>query len=328
MRLLSTLLPDQSPAHVRYILASGQRRRSAGQRWLVRIGTTIGIAALVIASYVFYRSDEALLIDSSITPDWFAVLYAPLVIGQGIAWLAALVLASMTIADEQRRGTWEAFKITSHGAEQLVRAQWLAALYRLRWLLIALIAPRIVFAGIMLADMTDYQGHMLDLHMTGITPDGMPLEAGIILLAALMTAALLQVVVLTGLNAAVGLVIAAYFEKRAARFIAQTVAVMVQVGGIALAIAGGQFVLDGDMGSAAWSGLSMTDRWLRLVGLGTVGDAGLRFMDLQTFLRTWTDVDYGVLLGAAILAVMAVQVVATDGLLRLARRRAARPTRE
>ncbi len=312
---------------LRHMLQRGGRRQPRLLRVLLRAGGAVVVAALVAVSYAFFQDGNPLALDQA--PDWdvLTVLYFPLWALQIVALAVALLITSSAMADERRRGTWESYKITSHGAEMVMRARWAATFYQMRWLLAALVIPRVIFVGAMLVDLTDYQGYHLDLYLTGITPD-VPVEAGVLLLAALMTAGLLQVLVLVGLNAALGLVISAYIERRGAALLARLTVLVVEGTLIALTFSGGKRVLDSAIGSSALEQLSMADRWGRLLGLGTLGDMGLRFMDLRTFLQTWTDVDYGVLLGVAILAAVAVQVVVTNGLLLLAVRRATRPTRE
>lgn len=312
---------------LRYVLNSTLRRQHWSLRLLTRLGWAALIAALLVLSYGFYNADNPVGMNGPRESALFTVLYFPLLVLQGVALLAALTSTSNVVADEQQRGTWEAFKITSHGAEMVIRARWAAAFYQMRWLLLILIVPRLLFAGMMLADLTDYQGYHLDLYIVGITPE-VPVEAAILLLAALLTAALLQVLVMFGLNAALGLVISAYFGRQGRALLARLVVLGVEIVVLGLAFMRGAVVLNAEIGSRTLESMSMADRWGGLFALGTLGDLGLRFMDLRTFLQTWADVDYGVLLGAAILAGTAGMVVITNGLLMLAVRRAGRPARE
>ncbi len=66
-------------------------------------------------------------------------------------------------------------------------------------------------------------------------------------------------------------------------------------------------------------------QWLSLLLMGTLGDQGLRFMDLETTLRTWPDVDYAVLLGGALLLAVILEMLLIRGVLAWAARRASRP---
>jgi hypothetical protein len=72
----------------------------------------------------------------------------------------------------------------------------------------------------------------------------------------------------------------------------------------------------------------MAARWMDLMLMGALGDQSLRFMDLRTFLQTWADVHYGVLVGGALLVAVLAQVGLTNALIDVAARRASRPRRE
>ncbi len=325
--ILANLLPDWArPDHpaVRYF-RRGQaiplRRTQRVMRLVMGVGAAL---VLITISAVFAGRDSPLGLSGTGDSQVYAVLYFPVLIGQLVALLAVLLLASGTLDDERQRGAWDDVRITSHGAETLIRARWAALFYQMRPLLIALLVPRVVFAGLMLADLTHYQGHALDFYLMGIIPD-LPLAAGVVLLAALMTATLLQLPVLLGLNAAIGLVMASTVTPGRVALAVRVAVLAAEIAIFGLALSGGMRVLDAGKSGAAFQHLGMGARWLRLLALGLWGDQGLRFMDLETTLQTWPDVDYGVLLGAALLAALTVEIVLTNGLLNLAARRAARP---
>jgi hypothetical protein len=51
-------------------------------------------------------------------------------------------------------------------------------------------------------------------------------------------------------------------------------------------------------------------------------------MNLRTFFQAWTDVDYAILLGAAILGVVLIQAALTSGFITWTVRRASNPGHE
>jgi hypothetical protein len=73
---------------------------------------------------------------------------------------------------------------------------------------------------------------------------------------------------------------------------------------------------------------STETQWAGLLLIGTLGDQSLRFMDLETTLQTWPDVDYGVLLGGVLLLAVIVQIGLIRLLLALAARQASRALKE
>jgi hypothetical protein len=127
----------------------------------------------------------------------------------------------------------------------VIRARWAAVFYQLRWFLVLLVGARVVFVGLMLFDVTDYQGYHLDLYIIGITPH-ISLEVAVLLLAAFMAAAILEIVVLIGLNAALGLLIAVAVENRNVRMLVYAFALLVEGSIWGWAIRAGKRVLEGD----------------------------------------------------------------------------------
>jgi hypothetical protein len=314
-------------AVLRYMLQRGQFQRHRGLRRVAWLGGAVVMLALLALSWGALGAGDPLLMRDPAASRLYTALYFPLLVLQFVALMVALLAVSGTVAGERQRGTWEAFLITSHGAELVMRARWAAVFYQMRWLLALLLIPRVMFAGRMLADLTEHNGYQLDLYLSGITPQ-VPLEIGVIMLAALMTAALLQVLVLVGLNAAVGLLISALFDRRGATLLARLLVFLVEVAVFGLALRAGHTVLDGDPLALAAGDGSMAARWMDLMLMGALGDQSLRFMDLRTFLQTWADVHYGVLVGGALLVAVLAQVGLTNALIDVAARRASRPRRE
>lgn len=97
--------------------------------------------------------------------------------------------------------------------------------------------------------------------------------------------------------------------------------------GFGAALFVGWIVLNGDPWAPGYATMSMGERWTSLLLMAVGGDQGLRFMNLQTAFRAWNDVEYGALLGVAILAVVVAELMLVQGLARWAAYRAGRPGR-
>lgn len=332
MRLSLDLKPQLPPwarlTHpvLRSVLQRERRRRTPAGRALAALVGGGMVLGMLYAGADAYRRGLALGVSSQGESPVFSVLYLLLLFVQLFAQLAALLLASSLLAGARQRESWELVRVTSHGAEMAVWARWAAVFFQLRWVLGMLVVPRLFFAARMLAGVADYHGHQLDLAIMGITP-GVSIGAAIGLLAALMAAALLQPVVSVALNAAAGLLLAVVFGGGRLFQVARTVAVVMQVGVFGVALSSGWVVLNSDPLSPAHASMSMGERWSSLFLLAVGGDQSLRFMNLQTTLRAWADVEYGVLLGAAILAVVVVEALLAGGVVGWAARRAGRPVR-
>lgn len=306
-----------------------QRERRRHTRAARALALSIGVLMALIVLYFgvdAYQRDLSLGVSGQGESPVFSVLYVFLLLFQLFAQLAALLLASSFLASERKREAWELVKITSHGAEFSVWARWAAVMYRLRWILAALWMPRLFFAGTMLHSLTGYRGHQLDLAIEGVTP-AISIPAAIGLLAAGMVAVLLQPLVAVALNASAGLAIVSLAGSGRVYQIARGGALAAQVIMFGVALSAGWLVLNGDPWSLGYDVMSMPERWASLLFLGVAGDQGLRFMNLPTVFRAWIDVDYGVMLGAALLVLVIVELAAAHGLARWAGYRAGRPAR-
>jgi hypothetical protein len=171
-------------------------------------------------------------------------------------------------------------------------------------------------------DLTDYQGYHLDStdHHAGSAT-----EVAAIPLAALMTAALIS---RWWAERRVWVFLSTVFHSRAVTVLAQVVIVLVEFSLFASALSAGWTVLNNDPTSPSYMIGSMTNAWGSLLFMASAGDQSLRLLNLGTFLQSWTDVSYAVLLGGAILAVVLLMAVLTNGLLWWSAYRASRPARE
>jgi hypothetical protein len=313
-------LPDWArPDNIIQQYAHGRRSSLYWQLILTLLIIAMALS-LLLATLIVYMGDPHKWTHTHL-------FYFPLQMMQLLTLVLALFYGSTAVTTERQRGTWEAFKINRHGAELVIRARWAAVLYQLRGPLLMLMVLRLVFAGLMVENVTGYEGYHLDVYLHGITPD-VPLGVAVVSLAALMTAALLELPVLVGLNAALGLLISTVFFHRTAVFAARIAVLLVEIVLVAVALQAGWHVLDRNPFPPATVSTSTETQWLDLLLMGTLGDQGLRFMDLDTALHTWADVDYGVLWGGVLLLVVAVQIVLINGLLALITRRASHPLKE
>ncbi len=203
-RLMFDLPTWAQPEHpvLRYML---QRYRSRESRWrrVVRIFLQVmAVAVLVLLGFLLateFGQQEASTLH--------AVLYWPLAFLGVLVGLGALMLTGNAISMEKTRGTWDSLRITSHGANLAFQARWVSVFYTLRGPLSVLFLARLVFVLGILIDLTQYyRGRYLDLLLSGITPT-VSIPIGAALLAATMTAAILQPLVAVGLDASVGLLI-------------------------------------------------------------------------------------------------------------------------
>ena len=246
-----------------------------------------------------------------------AVLFWPLLVLQVLLSIAGLASTSTFVSDEMRRQNWDNLRATELGAEISMRARWAAVVfYRLRGLLGVVLIARAILIGLMLWELTAFQGRYLDLLINGITPD-VPLVAAVLLVSFLMTAALLLPLTTIGFDAAVGLLVSALVQQRTYSTLIQAVLIFVRLIVIAGLLVGATLVLQGQF-------LQSSDvaAWLLMVGYGAIGDWGLAFLHLGRSSELWATIPYGIFLGLALLVFALVQAAVADRLLVFAVRQA------
>src|SRR5579859_226129 len=203
---------------MRYILAQSQPATSRRGR-LLRFGLiAILVAFAIFVGWEIATNFGATPFDASNTPDKiYLVLFWPLVMIQLLTRLVALASSSGVVASEVARGTWDTLKVTTEGAQLTMKSRWAAIFYRLRVLLAILLIARIVFVLITLYDLTAFQGHYLDLLLSGTTPFGQPdvsptvvSIAGVVITAMGMTACLLAPFTALAFDAGLGMMMATF----------------------------------------------------------------------------------------------------------------------
>lgn len=285
---------------------------------LIRAAGVIILALLLlVGGYAiatdFFRNPPG----QNLTESALAILFWPLLLVQIIMQVAALTLTVNTVSDQKRRQTWDNLRSTAGGVNLMLRIRWAAVYYRLRSLLAGLLVVRLLLILGILYDLTAFQGKYIDLLVNGITPELSPLVAAL-LLAFLMTAALLLPLTSLGLSAAVGLLFSVWIQQRTYSAVTLLTGIVLRTAlAVGLLVGATQFI-QGRLplpDAAAW-GLMGT--------FAAFGDWGLSFLNLGFFSEIWTAIPFGIFLGVALLAFAILQSALTDWVLAFAVRLAER----
>ncbi|HLY26120.1 MAG TPA: hypothetical protein VKQ72_07260 [Aggregatilineales bacterium] len=319
---------------MRYILAQSQPATTRRGR-LLRFGLiAILVAFAIFVGWEIATNFGATPFDASNTPDKiYLVLFWPLVLIQLITRLAALGSTSGVVAAEVARGTWDTLKVTTEGAVLTMKSRWAAIFYRLRLLLLILLLARVVFVVVALYDLTAFQGHYLDLLLSGTTPFGQPdvspavlSIAGVLITAMGMTACLLAPFTALAFDAGIGMVIATVSRGKLLGLLGQIVllALRIVVTGLALQIGAAALGLTQP---GAWPSALIANSpvlaWLGALFGVAEGDMGLSLLFLTQIPHLWADLDYGALVGVAFLIYVLLQGALANALVKWAGRRAA-----
>lgn len=281
---------------LRYIIHRYRGQSPLGWRVVRVLLQVVALALLIVMGYQF-STDFGLRPPGTL----HEILYWPLVFLGVMTGLAAMTLTGNIISTEKARGTWDALRLTSNGAGLVFQMRWLSVFYSLRGPLMVLVVARLVFVTIILVDLARfYGGRYLDLLLSGITPD-VSVLMGALLLAATMTAGLLQPLVAAGMDAAIGLLVSVLVRNPRYDILVRAVLGAFRIGFAALAIGVGTQVLA--MPTAVAPALG----FMALLAQNVVGDQGLRLLNLEENGLLWLDLPYSVLLGLILLVVTVVQ---------------------
>ena len=157
-----------------------------------------------------------------------AILFWPTFVLQIILQFAAMMLTVNTVSEQKRRMAWDNLRATEGGAGVALRAKWASVYYRLRLLLGLVMVIRVVLVLGILYDLTGFQGRYIDLLINNITPEVSPI-VGALLLAFLMTAALLLPLTAMGMQAAIGLFIAVNIQQRIYNVMLQMIIIVLRL---------------------------------------------------------------------------------------------------
>lgn len=243
------------------------------------------------------------------------ILYYPALLLQLILIAAAFSLTIGKVAGEVRQQNWDTLRATPNGVELSLYARWAAVFHWLRPLLGAVLTIRIILLIGLLWDLTAFQGRYLDLLISGITPET-SLPLAVVLLALLMTAALLLPVTSIGLSAALGLFLSTMLRHRTYITLVQVVYLLLRIGAALGLVWAAGLLLNGSLL------LNDTAAWLLIATAALCGDWGLALLALGLSASMWASIPYGILMGAALLVAALLQAAMADQLLRRAVRRA------
>lgn len=297
-------------------------RTRGGESWTARIfriaSWVIFLTFLVMVGYGIATERFQTSAGFNPTEAIWRTLFIPLLGLQIVVRLMAISLGIGAISDERQRQTWDNMRATEHGAELTLRTRWVAMFYRMRGLMVALMAARVVLLGTILFELTAFRGTFLDILVARSDPP-VSLFVGVVLLAATLTAAFLMPISAIGVDIAIGLWISTTIKQRAFGVILQILVIAARVIVFAALLYGVLIFLNGD-----WQG-SPSEAWALLGAWSAFGDWGITLLQLsQTGQLIWSQVPYSIFYGVLLLLVMIVQVSVASGLLTLAMRAAER----
>jgi hypothetical protein len=243
------------------------------------------------------------------------VLYWPVLFGQVVTSLNVLASTTNTIDRYRHNQAWDTLRTTPRGIAFVLRTEWVGVFQRLRPILVVLILARIVLIAAIFYHLATTQTVNLSYLIQGIVPTVTPFFS-LLLLVCLMTASILLPLTTTGLDAAIGLLVAVYFSQRLYAVIVQlmlSLSRLLLVGGLAFAMIG---FVNGDWRLAdGWA-------WLLASAFTTLGDWGLALLNLEFSGLLWATIPYGIFIGAGLLFLALLQAFLADWVLALAIRQA------
>lgn len=321
MRFITAQLPFWArPGNpvLRYELGKAQRFSARG-RYLRTVAIILaGILTLLLG---YYSAVVAVLPETldtlPITEALLLVLFWPTFVMQMVLSVGAITLTSNAVDDEKRRQTWDNLRATESGAAMAFRARWASVFYRLRGVLGVIFAVRLLFIFGILYDLTAFRGIYLDRLIIGITPE-ISTPVAVVLLAFFMAASLLLPLTNVGFDAAVGLLTSTVVRQRTYNVILQIVVIFVRVGGALALVLGVRQFFSGELAAFGTS----AGYWALMSANGLLGDAGLRFLQLESYSQIWAALPFGIFLSIALLAGSLFQALLSDVLLSVAIRRA------
>lgn len=300
----------------------GYGRSSTWRRRFMMLLLMIFISAIAVALGYVVAQNQAIQGEEPTVRD---ILYWPLVGAQTLALVLAIALTTNVIALERQKQTWDTLKLSLSGVSLTLRARWIAVFFKLGWLLALITIGRLIYVGLLLDEMVEFQGRALDLRISGITPE-VSLDVTVILMAAMMTAFILMPFVAVAVAAAIGIVVSVFTRTRSVVILGLLLLI-----GLRLATTIGSLVVGNTVFSETGvsNDLATLDRntaWYRLLFSSAEGDMMLRLFHLDTLGQIWADVSYTIYIGGVMLLVVLVQAMIANGLVLYAAWRATKPS--
>ena len=286
------------------------------RRWLIRWIVVILLAVAAVGGTIVLQDEFSIR----------ELLYGPLVIAQIMAIIVALTLTANTVSTEEQRGTWDTLKLTLIGVPLTLRARWIAVFHQLKWLLGLIILGRLAFTGMLLYDITDFQGRALDLYISGIAPE-VSLDVTILIMVAFMTAFIMQPVIAVALSAALGIVLAVLIRSRALVFVLMLLLIGIYLGLVFAGITLGQDIILDRTETLLQEEVDATEGWTAITLMLLGGDMGIEMTQLETQGQVWADFEYGIFMGAGYLVTVMLLGIIANGLVLVASRQAAKPSK-
>lgn len=335
-------------------------RHTLTSRTATRRGRLVQAAAwmvlIILALFVgaFFATDGgATALNGAWYDKVYPVLYWPTTIVFLFCRIFALTTTLSTVEDETKRGTWDTLKVTSNGANLLLRTRWAAVFVRI-WIVLTIITlARLFFSVVAVLQVGTFQGGLLDLLLSGTVPfgdlyinngiqgAGTPPGAAIFsvaLLAVTMTAGLILPFTALAFDAALGTYVGTFGRGRVFGILGRVTVILLRIGltvGLLLAMGNAINFSDaqGPTGiaptvSGEFNPVTHPIRALFVTGAAILeGDVGLTLMNVDRVGRVWADLQYGALIGIAALVYALFQIIGAHVLVLLATRRAAKAER-
>ncbi|HEX3050933.1 MAG TPA: hypothetical protein VHP83_09785 [Aggregatilineaceae bacterium] len=293
--------PD--PTMLGYLLRRGQTLRGAiwqqGGR-VFRLLVALGIAGCSAAVYL--DNSEAKRLGTYPT-SVFSLMYAVLIFLQFSTWVGAFVTTSEQFARDLRHDDWELVWITMAGTRLLVRAHWAAVFWRGRLMILTIMLPRLVWAGLFLVDLTGVWGfHPGFDTMEPAVPTGI----GILLVLINLAAALIEPLVLIGLSAALGVYVSALIQHRWAALLARIIIFIIALFFFCRVSWIGFTAMD-QIGPSVAAPAMGRQQGLLLMTL--FGDHGLWMVDPRLAVQLWHQIDGSLWFGLPLLLLLGCEII-------------------
>ncbi|HVO41068.1 MAG TPA: hypothetical protein VMT34_00520 [Aggregatilineales bacterium] len=334
---LNARLPDfarRNTAFMRSVIA-GQSRTSSPFWRILRLLLVAVVLLLtpLIGWYVAVLTGTDPLAAPTVLDRAFMAMFWVLVLIQLGVRIATLATGSGLISASMRAESWETLKATPDGAALAVKTHWAAVLYRVAPTLIFLMVWRLYFAGVLVANLTSYEGHVFDVFLGGTVPLGSPQFLGadnhltlpavalaVVLMAVTLTASLLILVTSAAFDAALGIWLGTLARGRVVNTLGQATVIVIRIllTGFALWI-GAAAIEAGGTPFAPIGGNPITFSppvaWIgALFGL-VEGDQGLSLLHLWNYPPLWANIDHSVFIGVALLILVLVQAALANRLI-------------